>query len=72
MLPQTPPGDTLLAITNAVIYFGSVIVFGAAARMICAWLMRRHGVELPDVHEQAGPNRRERDVFLLGAWRKEK
>ncbi len=72
MLPKTPPGDSMLALTNAVIYFGSIIAFGATARAICRRLMRRYGVDLSDVHEQAGPNRGERDVFLLGAWRKEK
>jgi hypothetical protein len=39
MLPETPVGDPWWAITVAVIYFGSVIAFGAAARMICARLM---------------------------------
>jgi len=72
MLPKTPPGDSWLALTNAVIYFGSVIAFGATARAVCGWLMRRYGVDLSDVHEQAGPDRKARDVFLLGAWRKEK
>lgn len=72
MLPKTPPGDSILALTNAVIYFGSIIAFGAAARAICRRLMRRYGVDLEDVHKQAGDNRGERDVFLLGIWRKEK
>ena len=72
MLPQTPPGDTPLALTNAVIYFGSLIAFGAAARMICAWLTRRHGVEITDVHEQAGGDRGARDAYLLGISRKDK
>jgi hypothetical protein len=72
MLPKTPPGDSMLALTNAVIYFGSIIAFGATARAICRRLMRRYGVDLEDVHKQAGDNRGERDVFLLGIWRKEK
>jgi hypothetical protein len=59
------------ALTVAVIYFGSVIAFGAIAKMICAYLMGRYGVDLVDVHKQAGENRRARDAFLLGAWRKE-
>jgi hypothetical protein len=71
MLPETPVGDPWWAITVAVIYFGSVIAFGAAARIICARLMGHYGADLADVHEQAGSNRRPRDVFLLGAWRKE-
>ncbi|WP_072391070.1 hypothetical protein [Hyphomicrobium sp. CS1BSMeth3] len=72
MLPKTPPGDPLWALTVAVIYFGSVIAFGAIARAICVRLMRRYGADLEDVQKQAGSNRRERDVFLLGFWRKER
>ena len=72
MLPETPPGDALWALTVAVIYFGSVVAFGAIARMVCARLMKHHGVDLADVQEQAGSNRREREVFLLGFWRKER
>ncbi len=72
MLPETPVGDPWWALTVAVIYFGSVIAFGAAARMICAWLMSRHGVELADVHEQAGGDRGTRDAYLLGISRKDR
>ena len=72
MLPATPTGDPIWAIIVAVIYFGSVIAFGAIARMVCARLMSRHGADLSDVHEQAGHNRGERDAFLLGFWRKER
>lgn len=72
MLPATPTGDPLWALTVAVIYFGSVIAFGAIARMVCARLMQHYGADLEDVQKQAGDNRRERDVFLLGFWRKEK
>ena len=71
MLPETPPADGLWALTVALIYFGSVITFGAIARIVCARLMGRYGADLSDVQEQAGNNRRKRDVFLLGAWRKE-
>ena len=71
MLPETPPADPLWALTVALIYFGSVIAVGATARIVCARLMGRYGVDLTDVQEQAGNNRRKRDVFLLGAWRKE-
>jgi len=72
MLPETPPGDALWALTVAVIYFGSVVAFGATTRIVCARLMRRHGADLVNVQEQAGSNRREREVFLLGFWRKER
>jgi hypothetical protein len=71
MLSETPPADGLWALTVALIYFGSVIAFGALARIVCARLMGRYGADLSDVQEQAGDNRRQRDVFLLGAWRKE-
>ena len=72
MLPETPTGDPLWAITVAVIYFGSVIAFGAIARIVCARLMRHHGADLSDVQQQAGNNRGERAAFLLGVWRKER
>ncbi len=55
------------ALVTAVIYFGTFIALGLLARR----LLRRR-VDLGDVHEQAGPNRRERRMFLLGAWRNEK
>jgi len=55
------------ALVTAVIYFGTFIALGLVARR---WLRRQ--VDLEDVHEQAGPNRRERRMFLLGAWRNEK
>ena len=72
MLPENPPGDPLWALTVAVIYFGSVIAFGAIARMVCVRLMKRYGADLAEVQEQAGDKRSERDVFLLGFWRKER
>jgi hypothetical protein len=56
------------AILTAAIYFGSFIALGLALRY---WIRRRN-VDLTDVHGQAGPDRRERSVFLLGAWRREK
>jgi hypothetical protein len=56
------------AFVTAVIYFGTFIAVGLAVRH---WIRRRH-IDLADVQEQAGPNRRERRVFLLGAWRSEK
>lgn len=72
MLPETPVGDPWWAVTVVVIYFGSVIAFGAVARMICGRLMQRHGVELADVHEQAGGDRGVRDAYLLGISRKDR
>jgi hypothetical protein len=47
------------ALTVAVIYFGTFLVIGWAARRV-----------LDEVHRQAGP-RGERTVFLLGSWRRE-
>jgi hypothetical protein len=72
MLPATPHADDLWALTVAVIYFGSVIAFGAIARMICARLMDRHGVELKDVQEQGGGEPSNRDAYLLGISRKDR
>jgi len=72
MLPATPPADDLWVLTVAVIYFGSVIAFGAIARMICARLMDRHGVELKDVQEQGGGEPSNRDAYLLGISRKDR
>jgi hypothetical protein len=71
MLPPSPPADPVWALVVAIIYFGSFIATGIAARTALGWLMRRIGVELEDVQAQAGPNRRGRKVFLLGAWRTE-
>jgi hypothetical protein len=48
-----------------VIYVAPFLIIGIAAKL----LMKRRGVDLSDV--QAGPKRRARKVFLLGAWRNE-
>jgi hypothetical protein len=47
------------------IYVTPFLILGALTK----FLMKRYGVELRDVQSQAGPNRRSRKVFLLGAWR---
>jgi hypothetical protein len=49
------------------IYVTPFLIIGIAAKI----LMKRRGVDLSDVQAQAGPNRKPRKVFLLGAWRKE-
>lgn len=72
MLPETPPADALWALTVAVIYFGSIIAFGAIARTVCARLMERHGVELRDVQEQGGGEPSNRDAYLIGLSRKDR
>jgi hypothetical protein len=59
------------ALTVAVIYFGSFLALGILARMALRRLMDHSGADLADVQAQAGPNRRKRSVFLLGAWRDE-
>ena len=55
------------ALATGLIYFGLFLAIGIAVRR---W-MRRRDVDLSDVQKQAGPNRRPRKVFLLGAWRRE-
>jgi hypothetical protein len=59
------------ALAVAVIYFGSFLAIGIIARMALRKLMERSGADLADVQAQAGPKRRRRKVFLLGAWRDE-
>jgi hypothetical protein len=55
------------ALETFVIYVAPFLIIGIAAKL----LMKRKGVDLSDVQAQAGPNRRARKVFLLGAWRSE-
>lgn len=50
------------------IYVAPFLIIGIAVKL----LMKRRGVDLSDVQAQAGPKRRARKVFLLGAWRNEK
>jgi len=57
---------SLWALTVGAIYFGSIIATGIVLRKACRWLMGRVGVDLEDVHKQAGPNRGLRDAFVLG------
>jgi hypothetical protein len=59
------------ALVVAVIYFGSFLLVGFIAKVAIAKLMERNGADLSDVQAQAGPNRRQRKVFLLGFWRDE-
>ena len=53
------------ALASGLIYFGLFLALGFAVRR----RMRRRDVDLSVVQAQAGPNRRPRKVFLLGAWR---
>ena len=50
------------------IYVAPFLIIGIAVKL----LMKRRSVDLSDVQAQAGPKRRARKVFLLGAWRNEK
>ena len=60
----------MTALATALIYFGSFLALGwIGKKVIDRW---SKGASLSDIHDMAGPNRRERNVFLLGAWRKEK
>jgi hypothetical protein len=55
------------ALETLLVYVAPFLIFGIAARL----LMKRSGVDLSDVQAQAGPKRKARRVFLLGAWRRE-
>ncbi len=55
------------ALETLLIYLTPFLVVGIAARL----MMKRHNVELSDIQQQAGANRRPRKVFLLGSWRRE-
>jgi hypothetical protein len=51
------------ALETLVIYVTSFLIIGFAAKL----LMKRRGIDLSDIQAQAGPNRKARKVFLLGA-----
>ena len=55
------------AFETLVIYVAPFLIIGIAAKL----LMKRTGVNLSDVQTPAGPARKARKVFLLGAWRNE-
>jgi hypothetical protein len=55
------------ALETFVIYVAPFVIIGIAAKL----LMKRKSVDLSGVQAQAGPNRRARKAFLLGAWRNE-
>jgi hypothetical protein len=59
------------ALGVAILYFGAFLAIGWEAKRLLDRTMRQHGAGLDEVHEQAGTNRRPREMFLLGAWRKE-
>ena len=55
------------ALETFAIYVTPFLIVGIVAKR---WL-QRHAVDLSDVHEQAGPGRKPRRVFLLGSWRRD-
>jgi len=55
------------ALETLAIYLTPFLIIGLAVRL----LMKRFGVDLTEVHKQAGGKRRPRKVFLLGGWRTE-
>jgi hypothetical protein len=59
------------ALATAIIYFGSFLAIGLVARLAIGRWMSRRNFDLADIQAQAGPNRRQRRVFLLGFWRDE-
>ena len=60
------------ALDIAIIYFGTFVAIGWVAKILIDYWMGNRGVDLGDVQGQAGSNRRERRMFLLGSWRWEK
>ena len=59
------------ALGVAILYFGTFLAIGWGAKVLLDRAMGRHGADLDDVHRQAGDKRQPREMFLLGAWRKE-
>ncbi|HTN09613.1 MAG TPA: hypothetical protein VL154_01410 [Acetobacteraceae bacterium] len=57
----------MAALEMFAIYITPFLILGVVAKL----LLRRYAVDLTDVHDQAGANRRPRKVFLLGSWRSE-
>jgi hypothetical protein len=60
------------ALVVGAIYFGVFIAIGWTAKVLLRYVMNQYGADLADVQDQAGERRQTREVFLLGAWRKEK
>jgi hypothetical protein len=59
------------ALVTAVIYFGTFLSVGLAVRLLIGRWHACPDVELGEILAQAGPRRRPRRMFLLGAWRTE-
>jgi hypothetical protein len=55
------------ALETLAIYVTPFLILGALARVF----MKRHGIDLTEVHQQDDPRQRPRRRFLLGAWRSE-
>ncbi len=56
---------------TALIYLGTFLVIGVIAKRLLDRLMVKRDLDLGEVQAQAGQNRGERRVFLLGVWRNE-
>jgi hypothetical protein len=59
------------AAATALIYFGSFLLLGIAAKLAVARWMRRRDLDPSPVHAQMGVPRGRRRLFLLGFWRDE-
>jgi hypothetical protein len=59
------------ALATAIVYFGTFLAIGFAARLAIKKWMSRRDFDLADIQAQAGTNRRKRRMFLLGCWRDE-
>jgi hypothetical protein len=60
------------ALLTAAIYFGSFLAIGLAVKLLVGRWHARPDIELAEIQAQAGPRRRPRRMFLLGAWRTER
>ena len=59
------------AVTVAIVYFGSFLAVGAGANWTIRRWMGHSGLDLRDIQADLEPRRGSREVFLLGAWRRE-
>ena len=59
------------ALVTAVVYFGSFLGLGLAAKIAVSRFARRRDIDLAEIQAQAGSRRGKRRVFLLGFWRNE-
>jgi hypothetical protein len=61
------------ALLTAAIYFGSFLAIGLGVKLLVGRWHARADIDLAEIQAQAaGPRRRPRRMFLLGAWRTER